>query len=85
MIRISGKGAIKINGRYVFYSEDVPVNISEQEAKAIGKPYEVIKAVVTHTETRKEPEHIGAGYYLLSNGKKVRGKEKAYKLENELT
>ena len=30
------------------------------------------------------PKHTGGGYYELSNGEKVRGKEAAFKAENEL-
>lgn len=32
-----------------------------------------------------EPEHIGGGYYQLSNGEKVKGKDAAVKAELELS
>lgn len=31
-----------------------------------------------------EPEHVGGGYYLLSNGEKIKGKDAAIKAEAEL-
>jgi len=42
------------------------------------------KTVVESSEKREYPIHEGAGWYLLSNGEKVRGKEKAMKAQKEL-
>lgn len=42
-----------------------------------------IKCVETD-ESEKEPEHIGGGYYAISNGEKVKGKEAAVKAEAAL-
>lgn len=36
------------------------------------------------TEKREHPIHEGGGWYLLSNGEKVRGKDKANKAQKEL-
>lgn len=30
------------------------------------------------------PKHVGGGYYELSNGEKIKGKDEALKAENEL-
>lgn len=35
-------------------------------------------------EDKEFPKHTGGGYYELSNGEKVKGKEAAEKAENEL-
>jgi hypothetical protein len=35
-------------------------------------------------DTMEFPHHIGGGYYMLSNGEKLRGKEKANKAEKKL-
>ncbi|MDR7870312.1 MAG: hypothetical protein RIN55_05600 [Tissierellaceae bacterium] len=31
------------------------------------------------------PRHLGGGYYVLSNGEKIKGKEEAIKAEEELS
>ena len=60
MIKIKGNGAVKVNGRYIFYREGVPAPIPESVAKRIGKEYEVItanqvhKTVVTQSEKREK-------------------------------
>lgn len=41
--------------------------------------------VVTESEKRDYPIHEGAGWYLLSNGEKVRGKDNALEAEEELS
>ena len=67
----------------------------ESAAKSTGKEYKVIEryktTVVSGSENRKTskpeedyPAHKGGGYYELSNGDKIRGKEKAIKAQEEL-
>lgn len=47
-----------------------------------------IKRGVIGQDTQKidiqKPKHVGAGYYELSNGERVRGKEEAIAKQNEL-
>lgn len=35
-------------------------------------------------EKEEYPQHVGGGYYVLSNGERVRGKDDAFKAEKEL-
>jgi hypothetical protein len=44
----------------------------------------VEKPTEPKTETNEEPLHVGAGYYELPNGEKIRGKKKAYEAFNNL-
>jgi len=94
-IIINGNGAVRVDGRYIHYKDGVPVHIPESAAKGTGKEYKVIEkyktTVVSGSENRKTskpednyPAHKGGGYYELSNGEKVRGKEKAIKAQKKL-
>lgn len=73
----------------VFIQKVGEVDGQEQEGKseARGKKRHEVK---TEQETKKEevkgefPRHLGGGYYELSNGKKVRGKEAALIAEQAL-
>ncbi len=61
--------------------------IDTTNVKKVNFHYRPAKEEATiQRETRavKHPIHEGAGWYLLSNGEKVRGKKKAIKSENEL-
>ncbi|MDF1510873.1 hypothetical protein PZE06_22320 [Robertmurraya sp. DFI.2.37] len=82
------------NGVYArFNSEGVLVT---NDAKLIGilskhEPFikrldAVAKAVdeVADAPSEFEPEHVGGGYYLLSNGEKIKGKDAAIKAEAKL-
>ena len=42
------------------------------------------KVLIEAIETDVFPKHTGGGYYELSNGEKVQGKDDAIKAENEL-
>lgn len=42
------------------------------------------QAVVTDSEKREYPFHKGGGYYELSNGEQVRGKEDAIEAQKEI-
>jgi hypothetical protein len=67
---------------------------SEERIKALsstnnrkGKPfiaYEEDPEAPENSEEDVFPKHTGGGYYELSNGEKVKGKEAAEKAENEL-
>lgn len=68
---------------------------SEERIKALsstnnrkGKPFiayeEDPEAPVNPGEDEVFPKHTGGGYYELSNGEKVKGKEAAEKAENAL-
>lgn len=49
----------------------------------VGRPF--IKAVENkRTNNEQYPKHIGRGYYELSNGEKVKGKEEALAAEKVL-
>lgn len=43
-----------------------------------------IKCVDEPASDQGEPEHVGGGYYLLSNGEKVKGKEAAIEAEAKI-
>lgn len=43
-----------------------------------------IKRVDASVASQVEPEHIGGGYYMLSNGEKVKGKEAAIEAEAKI-
>ncbi len=59
--------------------------INTNNIKKVNFHYKPAKEEATiERETRNYPTHEGAGWYLLSNGEKVRGKTKAIKAENEL-
>lgn len=45
---------------------------------------QVQTTVVNDSEKRSYPVDKGAGWYLLSNGEKIRGEEKAIKKQEEL-
>ncbi|WP_052127134.1 hypothetical protein [Pontibacillus litoralis] len=47
---------------------------------------EPFNVVIDASEQEKEeyPKHVGGGTYTLSNGDKVKGKEKAFQAEQEL-
>lgn len=85
---IEGNGAIKVDGRYIYYKKGEPVTMPESAAKRTGKEYKVISraktAVVEQSDKRDYPIHTHAGWYELSNGEKVRGKEEAIKAQKEL-
>ena len=88
---IEGNGAIKVDGRYIYYKKGEPVSMPESAAKRTGKEYKVIDrsevktAVVEQSDKRDYPKKVSDnGYYELSNGEKVRGKEEAIKAQKEL-
>ncbi|RDW17043.1 hypothetical protein CWR48_15695 [Oceanobacillus arenosus] len=47
-----------------------------------GRPF--IKAVESEDPEDEFPKHTGGGYYELSNGERVQGKDAAIEAENEL-
>lgn len=67
-----------------YYETDNKIQIKLLES---CKPF--IERVDSPEETKNAdagytPEHIGGGYYELSNGEKVRGKDEALKAEAEI-
>ncbi|MFS0562617.1 hypothetical protein AB1K91_17975 [Terribacillus sp. 179-K 1B1 HS] len=54
----------------------------EKEIAALDSAAPFIKLV--DTPNIAEPEHVGGGYYLLSNGEKVKGKEAAIEAEAKI-
>ncbi|CAK7002060.1 hypothetical protein [Tissierella sp.] len=70
--------AIQIKGEIVEMTE-------ERVEYIISKNPNLIKPVEEKEESDLEfPKHIGGGYYELSNGEKVKGKDEAIKAEDEL-
>lgn len=63
------------------------VEMEEERVKfIISKNPNLIKPVDDNEEPDlKFPKHIGGGYYELSNGEKVKGKDEAIKAQDELT
>lgn len=64
-----------------FPSEERIESLSTHNNKG-KKPF--IKIVEDKGLDNEFPRHIGGGYFELSNGEKVKGKEVAEKAENEL-
>ncbi|SET02123.1 hypothetical protein SAMN05421676_102357 [Salinibacillus kushneri] len=50
----------------------------------VDEPQENKLSVDDSGENEKFPKHTGGGYYELSNGEKIRGKEEAIAAENAL-
>jgi len=57
--------------------------VREPVETATKEPPETADALPEQKES-EWPKHVGGGYYELSNGKKVRGKESALKVQKEL-
>ena len=76
------------SGKRIYFERNEPVECEKDDLKHLGDHVEMISkaktAVVTKAEKREYPIHTHAGWYELSNGEKVRGKEEAIKAENEL-
>lgn len=67
--------------------EGVTLNEARAETLLYGKNIRgerLIVEVVPHKEEPAYPIATGGGYYELSNGDKVQGKDKAYKAEAKL-
>lgn len=64
------------------------VEVSERRLAILSTDQNAAKKVliekVEEGEDEVFPKHTGGGYYELSNGEKVKGKEAAEKAENEL-
>ncbi|WP_275792044.1 hypothetical protein [Robertmurraya sp. DFI.2.37] len=69
--------------------DDLKIKILDEQTKKspfIKRLDAVAKAVdeVADAPSEFEPEHVGGGYYLLSNGEKIKGKDAAIKAEAKL-
>jgi hypothetical protein len=64
------------------------VEVSERRLAILSTDQNAAKKVLIEKleegEEAEFPKHTGGGYYELSNGEKVKGKEAAEKAENEL-
>jgi len=64
------------------------VEVSERRLAILSTDQNAAKKVLIEKVEEDEedvfPKHTGGGYYELSNGEKVKGKEAAEKAENEL-
>lgn len=78
-----------IGGEYVptIKENDIPtVSCLGESGDTVEKTVEV-EDVFTESEADEEsqfPQHVGGGYYQLSNGEKVKGKENAMEAEKAL-
>lgn len=77
------EGKLRAKGQEFEVTED---RFKEINSTKYGELVEEIKEEDTEVnEVDPEyPKHTGGGYYELSNGEKVQGKEKAIEAENEL-
>ncbi len=61
------------------------IEVSERRLAILSTDQNAAKKVlIEKVEDEVFPKHTGGGYYELSNGEKVKGKEAAEKAENEL-
>lgn len=78
------------SGKRIEFERNEPVECEKYDLKHLGDHVEMITksdvktAVVEDSEKRDYPIHKGAGYYELSNGETVRGKDEAIEAQKEL-
>lgn len=90
-VKIFGNGAVQVGDKLYHYYDGEEVEMPLEGVKSTGREHKIIeeykvhKAVVKKSQVvNKYPIHEGAGWYVLSNGEKVRGKENALKQEKEI-
>ncbi|TCT23387.1 hypothetical protein EDD68_107101 [Melghiribacillus thermohalophilus] len=67
---------------YEAHNEDSNTEKDENQKENHEAPEQ--KAAEEETKQEEFPKHVGGGYFELSNGERVKGKEEALKAQSEL-